>query len=64
MAIKKTATKRTKSKPAQYHLSRISPEAIEKLAYELWEKRGRPFGDGTTDWLDAERLIKEKININ
>ncbi len=28
---------------------------IEKLAYQFWEERGRPFGSPEEDWLKAER---------
>jgi hypothetical protein len=30
---------------------------IEKLAHDLWVKRGRPVGDPMTDWLQAEKII-------
>ena len=28
-----------------------------RLAYELWERRGRPLWDDQTDWLQAERIL-------
>ena len=32
----------------------VSGEQIAHRAYELWEARGRPPGDGAEDWLAAE----------
>jgi hypothetical protein len=31
---------------------------IEKLAFHLWEKRGRPAGSHEEDWLEAERQVR------
>jgi hypothetical protein len=30
-------------------------EFVQKLAYKLWEDRGRPFGSPEVDWCAAER---------
>jgi hypothetical protein len=30
---------------------------IEKLAYQLWEKEGRPEGQAMTYWLKAEKML-------
>lgn len=35
-------------------------EAIRKKAYELYEKRGRKSGHAMDDWLEAERIVKQK----
>jgi len=32
-------------------------EFVAKLAYKLWEGRGRPFGSPEVDWLAAERHL-------
>jgi hypothetical protein len=32
-------------------------EMTKKLAYEYWERRGRPLGSPETDWSAAERAI-------
>jgi Protein of unknown function (DUF2934) len=32
-------------------------EFVEKLAYELWAQRGRPFGSPDVDWFAAERAV-------
>ena len=32
-------------------------EFVAKLAYKLWEQRGRPFGSPEVDWFAAERAV-------
>jgi hypothetical protein len=32
-------------------------EMTKKLAYEYWERKGRPFGSAETDWASAEKAI-------
>lgn len=32
-------------------------EFVAKLAYKLWEQRGRPFGSPEVDWFAAERVV-------
>jgi hypothetical protein len=32
-------------------------DATQKLAYRLWERRGRPFEDDLRDWFDAEQRL-------
>jgi hypothetical protein len=32
-------------------------EFVAKLAYKLWEERGRPFGSPEVDWFAAERAL-------
>jgi hypothetical protein len=32
-------------------------EALTKLAYEYWERRGRPFGTAEIDWSEAEKAL-------
>lgn len=32
-------------------------EFVAKLAYKLWENRGRPFGSPEVDWFAAERTV-------
>jgi len=32
-------------------------ELVAKLAYQLWEQRGRPFGSPEVDWFAAERAV-------
>jgi hypothetical protein len=35
-------------------------ELIRKKAYELYEKRGKKPGNSLSDWLEAERIVKQK----
>ncbi len=35
----------------------VSRQQIANRAYELWEGRDRPLGDGVEDWLTAEREL-------
>jgi hypothetical protein len=35
----------------------FSRESIEKLAYQLWVKRGCPAGSAEEDWYEAERSL-------
>jgi hypothetical protein len=32
-------------------------EFVAKLAYQLWEERGRPLGSPEVDWFRAERAV-------
>jgi len=32
-------------------------EFVAKLAYTLWEQRGRPFGSPEVDWFAAEQAV-------
>ena len=32
-------------------------EFVERLAYKLWERRGRPIGSPEVDWLAAEQAV-------
>jgi hypothetical protein len=33
---------------------------IAETAYYLWEKRGRPHGSDTQDWVEAEKIVLGK----
>jgi hypothetical protein len=49
-----------KQKPLQLttdFLGEDRHEFVQKLAYQLWEKRGRPFGSPEVDWFAAERAV-------
>lgn len=35
----------------------ITDEAIAQRAYEIWESRGCPQGDGSADWETAKRQL-------
>ena len=34
-----------------------SHDVTAKLAYQLWEQRGRPFGSPEVDWFEAEKAL-------
>jgi hypothetical protein len=36
-------------------------EFVERLAYRLWEKRGRPEGSPEVDWVAAERAVYSSL---
>ncbi len=36
----------------------VSTEAIARRAYELWQERGCPLGDGVDDWKAAEAELR------
>jgi hypothetical protein len=36
-------------------------EFVAKLAYKLWEERGRPFGSPEVDWFAAERAAYSSL---
>jgi hypothetical protein len=42
----------------------INLEDIRVRAYELWEQNGKPEGKQDEFWLQAERELKEKKEIN
>jgi hypothetical protein len=31
---------------------------VQKLAYQLWEKRGSPLGSPEIDWFAAEKTVR------
>jgi hypothetical protein len=34
---------------------------VEKLAYQLWEKQGRPLGSSEQDWFRAEASLRHHL---
>lgn len=36
---------------------------VQKRAYELYEKRGKRAGHAIDDWLEAERLVRQKTSF-
>ncbi len=36
-------------------------ESISKLAYALWEQRGRPTGSSEQDWIEAQQEILKPL---
>ena len=41
-----------------HELSNAQHEQIERLAYQLWEERGRPLGSPDDDWFRAEKFVR------
>ena len=39
-------------------LSSLRHEQVAKLAYQLWERNGRPAGSAERDWLLAEQILE------
>ena len=39
-------------------------ELVAKLAYQLWEERGRPFGSPEVDWFRAERAVYSALVVS
>lgn len=39
-------------------------EFVSKLAYTLWEARGRPFGSPEVDWFRAERAVYSSLVVS
>jgi DUF2934 family protein len=75
MAEKKTRSPRAKRTPStrtrksaalvtSESLSRHwSDEEIARLAYDLWERRGRPMGSPDEDWHQAKEQLKESSSL-
>lgn len=38
---------------------KLNHEQLEKLAYRLWEERGRPLWSSDADWFQAERRFRQ-----
>ncbi len=63
--VKRTTTKKVKSYGSTNEFPIESyRESIEKLAYEIWEKGGKQPSDGVAEWIEAEKIFKEKISSN
>lgn len=62
MADKSGNTDRQKPlKLATDFLGEDRHEFVAKLAYQLWEKRGRPFGSPEEDWFAAEQAVYSSL---
>jgi Protein of unknown function (DUF2934) len=42
------------------HVSAPGSEDIARLAYQIWEARGRPIGSAEVDWYEAERQLQTR----
>ncbi|HHI97830.1 MAG TPA: DUF2934 domain-containing protein [Thermodesulfatator atlanticus] len=41
----------------------MKKELIEKIAYQLYEKRGKAPGKALDDWLEAERIVERAAQM-
>lgn len=48
--------------PADPDNVNVSEDDIRRLAFRRWEEAGRPDGDGTEFWLQAERELKHAFH--
>jgi len=39
-------------------------EIVRELAYQHWEKRGRPFGSPEVDWYAAEEALRSYLSAS
>jgi len=39
-------------------------EIVQQLAYQHWEKRGRPFGSPEVDWFVAEEALRSYLLLS
>jgi hypothetical protein len=56
----------TKSDSVQWsrpltHSYESRQEIVQELAYQHWEKRGRPFGSPQVDWFAAEEALRSYL---
>jgi len=36
---------------------------IAELAYALWQSRGCPSNSADADWLEAEEIVRQRVNL-
>jgi Protein of unknown function (DUF2934) len=53
-ASNRSASERNPSAPT----SAVTHDAIAKLAFQKWQKRGCPSGEDQKDWFEAERELR------
>ena len=46
------------------HVYESRHELVTKLAYELWEQRGRPVGSPNVDWFAAEQAVYASLPVS
>ena len=42
----------------------VKHRLTEQLAYELWERRGRPHGSPEIDWFAAEKSLEDMVGYS
>ncbi len=59
-----TTTTSTPAKPAMTVQQSAQLRAMtEKMAYELWEKKGRKHGQDVENWVEAEKACRQKLGL-
>lgn len=41
----------------------VKSQAVELLAYNLWERHGHHHGHDVSDWLEAENMLRERARL-
>jgi hypothetical protein len=60
----RTTNTNTAAKPAMTPQSQAQLRALtEKMAYELWEKKGRRHGQDVENWIEAEKMARQKLGL-
>ena len=53
----------SKSRVKQVYTSEALREAVQKKAFELYQKRGAVSGNEWQDWFDAENEVKRELKF-
>ena len=65
--VKRVSSTRNRKSAAIVSSEPFSPdwsdEEIARLAYDLWERRGRPMGSPDEDWHQAKEQLKEVSSL-
>ena len=51
------------SNPSQKQRLEVTDEAVAQRAYDLWQKRGCPEGDGAEDWQVAFEQVQAEVSL-
>ena len=52
---------RSQKKPGNAHTALpMNQEEVARVAYQLFERRGRVHGHDVQDWLKAERIVRQR----
>ena len=57
-----TVQTQAKARSARKPASAANAKEIARVAYELFERRGRADGYDQQDWLEAERLVRQRLS--
>ena len=55
-----TVQTQAKARSARKPAAAANTEEVARIAYELFERRGRANGYDQQDWLEAERLVRQR----